>query len=37
MRRWINRALFPPVPDTGKRRSAVDICDLVRVVTLAAQ
>jgi UDP-glucose 4-epimerase len=37
MLRWIDRGLFPPVPDTGNRRSMVDVRDLVRAVLLAAE
>jgi nucleoside-diphosphate-sugar epimerase len=37
MLRWIDRGLFPPVPDTGNRRSMVDVRDLVRVIMLAAE
>ena len=37
MLRWIDRGLFPPVPDTGNRRSMVDVRDLVRAVMLAAE
>ena len=36
MLRWIDRGLFPPVPDTGNRRSMVDVRDLVRAILLAA-
>jgi UDP-glucose 4-epimerase len=35
MLHWIDRGLFPPVPDTGNRRSMVDVRDLVRAVLLA--
>jgi nucleoside-diphosphate-sugar epimerase len=37
MLHWIDRGLFPPIPDTGNRRSMVDVRDLVRAVTLAAE
>ena len=37
MLRWIDRGLFPPVPDTGNRRSMVDVRDLVRAVMLAVE
>jgi UDP-glucose 4-epimerase len=37
MLRWIDRGVFPPVPDTGNRRSMVDVRDLVRAVMLAAE
>ena len=37
MLRWIDRGLFPPVPDTGNRRSMVDVRDLVRSVLLSAE
>ena len=37
MLRWIDRGLFPPVPDTGNRRSMVDVRDLVRAVMLATE
>jgi nucleoside-diphosphate-sugar epimerase len=36
MLRWIDMGLFPPVPDTGNRRSMVDVRDLVRAILLAA-
>jgi nucleoside-diphosphate-sugar epimerase len=36
MMRWIDRGLFPPVPDTGNIRSMVDVRDLVRAILLAA-
>lgn len=35
--RWIDRGLFPPVPDTGNIRSMVDVRDLVRAILLAAE
>lgn len=34
---WIDRGLFPPVPDTGNRRSMVDVRDLARAVVLASE
>ena len=37
MLRWIDRGLFPPVPDTGNRRSMVDVRDLVQAVMLAIE
>ena len=37
MLRWIDRGLFPPVPDTGNCRSMVDVRDLVRAVMLATE
>ena len=37
MMRWIDRGLFPPVPDTGNCRSMVDVRDLVRAVLLATE
>jgi nucleoside-diphosphate-sugar epimerase len=37
MLRWIDRGLFPPVPDSGNRRSMVDVRDLARAVMLAAE
>ena len=37
MLRWIDRGLFPPIPDSGNRRSMVDVRDLARVVMLAAE
>ena len=37
MLHWIDRGLFPPVPDTGNRRSMVDVRDLVRAILLAAE
>jgi UDP-glucose 4-epimerase len=37
MLRWIDRGLFPPVPDTGNRRSMVDVRDLVQAVILAVE
>ena len=37
MLRWIDRGLFPPIPDTGNRRSMVDVRDLVRAILLAAE
>jgi nucleoside-diphosphate-sugar epimerase len=37
MLRWIDRGLFPPVPDTGNCRSMVDVRDLVRAVMLAIE
>ena len=33
--RWIDRGLFPPVPDTANIRSMVDARDLVRAILLA--
>jgi len=36
MLRWIDRGVFPPVPDTGNRRSMVDVRDLARAVIAAA-
>lgn len=36
MLHWIDKGLFPPVPDTGNRRSMVDVRDLVRAILLAA-
>lgn len=35
MLRWIDKGLFPPVPETGNRRSMVDVRDLVSAVLLA--
>jgi UDP-glucose 4-epimerase len=37
MLHWIDRGLFPPVPDTGNCRSMVDVRDLVRAVMLATE
>ena len=37
MLRWIDRGLFPPIPDTGNIRSMVDVRDLVRAILLAAE
>jgi UDP-glucose 4-epimerase len=37
MLRWIDRGLFPPIPDTGNRRSMVDVRDLVHAVMLAVE
>jgi len=37
MLRWIDSGLFPPVPDTGNRRSMVDVRDLVQAVMLATE
>jgi len=37
MLRWIDRGLFPPIPDTGNRRSMVDVRDLVQAVLLAIE
>ena len=37
MLRWIDRGIFPPVPDTGNRRSMVDVRDLARAVIAAAR
>ena len=36
MLRWIDRGIFPPVPDTGNRRSMVDVRDLSRAILAAA-
>jgi len=36
MLRWIDRGIFPPVPDTGNRRSMVDVRDLTRAILAAA-
>jgi nucleoside-diphosphate-sugar epimerase len=37
MLRWIDRGIFPPVPDTGNRRSMVDVRDLARAVIAASR
>jgi UDP-glucose 4-epimerase len=37
MLHWIDRGLFPPIPDTGNRRSMVDVRDLVQAVMLAIE
>jgi len=37
MLRWIDRGIFPPIPDTGNRRSMVDVRDLARAVIAAAR
>jgi nucleoside-diphosphate-sugar epimerase len=37
MLRWIDKGLFPPIPDTGNRRSMVDVRDLVRAILLGAE
>jgi UDP-glucose 4-epimerase len=37
MLRWIDRGLFPPLPDTGNHRSMVDVRDLVQAIMLAAE
>ena len=37
MLRWIDRGWFPPLPDTGNRRSMVDVRDVVQAVLLAAE
>ncbi|MGB5178642.1 MAG: NAD-dependent epimerase/dehydratase family protein, partial [Gammaproteobacteria bacterium] len=34
---WVDRGLFPPVPDNGNRRSMVDARDLARAAILAAE
>jgi nucleoside-diphosphate-sugar epimerase len=36
MLEWIDRGIFPPVPDTGNRRSMVEVRDLARAVIAAA-
>jgi UDP-glucose 4-epimerase len=36
MLRWIDRGIFPPVPDTGNRRSMVDVRDLASAIIAAA-
>jgi UDP-glucose 4-epimerase len=36
MLRWIDRGWFPPLPDTGNRRSMVDVRDVVHAVLQAA-
>ncbi|HYQ71072.1 MAG TPA: NAD-dependent epimerase/dehydratase family protein [Gammaproteobacteria bacterium] len=35
--RWIDRGLFPPIPDTGNIRSMVDVRDLARAALLAGE
>ncbi|WJW76716.1 NAD-dependent epimerase/dehydratase family protein [Thiohalobacter sp. IOR34] len=35
MLRWIDRGIFPPVPETGNRRSMVDVRDLVEALLAA--
>lgn len=35
MLRWIDKGLFPPIPETGNRRSMVDVRDLVSAVLQA--
>ena len=35
--RWIDRGIFPPIPDTGNNRSMVDVRDLVSAILLAAE
>ena len=37
MIRWMDRGLFPPIPDTGNIRSMVDVRDLVRAILLATE
>jgi len=37
MLRWIDRGWFPPLPDTGNRRSMVDVRDVVQAALLAAE
>ena len=37
MLKWIDRGIFPPVPDTGNRRSMVDVRDLSRAILAAAE
>lgn len=37
MLRWIDKGLFPPVPETGNRRSMVDVRDLAAAVLAAAE
>ncbi|MDH3871853.1 MAG: NAD-dependent epimerase/dehydratase family protein [Gammaproteobacteria bacterium] len=37
MMHWINRGLFPPIPDTSNVRSMVDVRDLVQAILLAAE
>ena len=34
--RWIDKGWFPPLPDTGNRRSMVDVRDVVKAALLAA-
>jgi len=35
--RWIDKGWFPPLPDSGNRRSMVDVRDVVRAALLAAE
>jgi UDP-glucose 4-epimerase len=35
--RWIDTGIFPPVPDTGNKRSMVDVRDLINAILLAAE
>ncbi|MEN8206956.1 MAG: epimerase, partial [Pseudomonadota bacterium] len=36
MLRWIDKGWFPPLPDSGNRRSMVDVRDVVQAALLAA-
>lgn len=37
MLNWVGKGLFPPLPDSGNRRSMVDVRDLVNAILLAAE
>ena len=37
MRRWIEKGWFPPLPETGNRRSMIHVDDLVQALMLVAQ
>ena len=37
MRRWIEKGWFPPLPETGNRRSMIHVDDLVQALMLVAE